>query len=136
MARRMESYDRALALDPGYSPARTNRTMVALNLCDWDWVAQITPEQALRRRRPLPCWASFDDKALQLRCAGGVARVLVPKPLPPLWRGETYRHDRIRLAYVSSDFREHAVAFQLAPLIERHDRTQFQVIGISLRPSG
>jgi predicted O-linked N-acetylglucosamine transferase (SPINDLY family) len=75
-----------------------------------------------------------DDKQLQLECAMGATRTLVPRPLPPLWRGEEYRHDRIRLAYVSADFREHAVAFQLAPLIERHDRTHFQVIGISTGP--
>ena len=131
----MAAYNQALALDPSYSPARTNRTLVALTLCDWDWVAQITPEQAFETAPPLALLGIFPDKALQLRCAGGVARVLVPKPLPPLWRGETYRHDRIRLAYVSADFREHAVAFQLAPIIERHDRTRFQVIGISIGPA-
>ena len=131
----MAAYNQALALDPGYSPARTNRTLVALTLCDWDWIQQITPEQAFETAPPLALLGLFPDKALQLRCAAAVSRVLVPKPLPPLWRGETYRHDRIRLAYVSADFREHAVAFQLAPIVDRHDRTRFQVIGISIGPS-
>ncbi len=131
----MAAYNQALALDPNYSPARTNRTLVALTLCDWDWTQQITPEQAFETAPLLALLGMFPDKALQLRCAGEAARVLVPKPLAPLWRGETYRHDRIRLAYVSSDFREHAVAFQLAPIIEQHDRTRFQVIGISLGPA-
>jgi predicted O-linked N-acetylglucosamine transferase (SPINDLY family) len=131
----MAAYNQALALDPSYSPARTNRTLVALTLCDWDWVAQITPEQAFETAPPLALLGIFPDKALQLRCAAGVARVLVPKALPPLWRGEIWRHDRIRLAYVSADFREHAVAFQLAPIIERHDRNRFQVIGISIGPA-
>jgi predicted O-linked N-acetylglucosamine transferase (SPINDLY family) len=131
----MAAYNQALALDPGYSPARTNRTLVALTLCDWDWVAQITPEQAFEAAPPLALLGIFPDKALQRKCASAVARVLVPKPLPPMWRGETWRHDRIRLAYVSADFREHAVAFQLAPIVERHDRTRFQVIGISIGPS-
>jgi predicted O-linked N-acetylglucosamine transferase (SPINDLY family) len=131
----MAAYNQALALDPNYSPARTNRTLVALTLCDWDWTQQITPEQAFETAPPLALLGLFSDKALQRRCAGGVARIQVPKPLPPLWRGETYRHDRIRLAYVSADFREHAVAFQLAPIVERHDRERFQVIGISTGPS-
>jgi predicted O-linked N-acetylglucosamine transferase (SPINDLY family) len=52
-----------------------------------------------------------------------------------LWRGQTYRHERIRLAYISADFREHAVAFQLAPIVERHNRQRFQVIGIATGPS-
>jgi predicted O-linked N-acetylglucosamine transferase (SPINDLY family) len=55
-------------------------------------------------------------------------------PIPPLWDGRRHTHDRIRLAYVSADFREHAVAHQIAPLIERHDRSRFQVIGISTGP--
>ena len=72
-----------------------------------------------------------DDKKLQLTCASTTVRRLAPRPVPPLWSGQRYAHDRIRLAYVSADFREHAVAFQLAPLVERHDRERFQLIGIS-----
>jgi predicted O-linked N-acetylglucosamine transferase (SPINDLY family) len=131
----MESYDRALELDPGYTPARTNRAMVPLNLCDWERVARIAASEAAAVAPPLTFLGYSDDKALQLQCAMSTSRALVPTPLPPLWQGEKYRHDRIRLAYVSADFREHAVAFQIAPLIERHDRARFQVIGISIGPS-
>jgi predicted O-linked N-acetylglucosamine transferase (SPINDLY family) len=131
----MESYDRALVLDPSYFPARANRAMVALNLCDWARVAGTPVEEVASVAPPLTFLGYSDDKALQLKCAKGTTESLVPQPLPHLWRGEKYRHDRIRLAYISADFREHAVAFQLAPLIERHDRERFQVIGISAGPS-
>jgi len=128
----LESYDRVLQLEPAYGPALANRAMVALSLCDWDRVAQIPAEQAVMLAPPLTFLGLSDDKALQLACATATARTLAPKPALPLWNGERYNHDRIRLAYVSADFREHAVAFQLAPLIERHDRARFQVIGISI----
>jgi len=131
----LAAYDRTLALDPGYAPALINRIMVMLNLCAWDRVAQITPDDALKVASPLTFLGISDDKALQRHRAAAAAKVVAPKSLPPLWRGETYRHDSIRLAYISADFREHAVAFQLAPIIERHDRTRFQVIGISLGPA-
>ncbi len=131
----LESYDRALALDPDYLPARANRSMVALELCDWDRVAATSLQELAEVAPPLTFLGYSDDKQLQLQCAARMVGNLVPEPLPPLWRGEKYRHDRIRLAYVSSDVREHAVAFQLAPLIERHDRSRFQVIGISTGPS-
>ena len=127
----LESYDRVLALDPGYAPALANRAMVALSLCDWDRAAEFAPEQAVMLAPPLTFLGLSADKNLQLACAAGTARTLAPKPVPALWNGERYAHDRIRLAYVSADFREHAVAFQLAPLVERHDRARFQVIGIS-----
>ena len=127
----LESYDLVLAQDPSHAPALANRAMVALNLCDWDRAAQFLPEQAVMLAPPLTFLGYFSDKGLQLACASATARTLASKPVPALWNGERYRHDRIRLAYVSADFREHAVAFQLAPLIERHDRGRFQVIGIS-----
>lgn len=131
----MASYDQAVALDPDYLPARANRTMVALNLRDWARVAQTRPAEVAAVAPPLTFLGYSDDKQLQLQCAMGATRTLVPRPLPPQWQGERYRHDRLRLAYVSADYREHAVAFQLAPLIEHHDRTRFQVIGISTGPS-
>ena len=128
----LQSYDRALALDPNYLPARTNRAVVLLNLCAWDRVAEMDLRELAQVAPPLTFFGISDDKQLQLQCATAASKRLLPAPPPPLWRGEKYRHDRIRLAYVSADFREHAVAFQLAPLIERHDRSQFQVIGISV----
>jgi predicted O-linked N-acetylglucosamine transferase (SPINDLY family) len=131
----LESYDRALTLDPACFPALANRTMVALNLCDWNRVAQSPVEEIAAVAPALTFLGYSDDKAQQLKCAKASTQALVPQSPPPLWRGEKYRHDRIRLAYVSADFREHAVAFQLAPLIARHDRSRFQVIGISTGPN-
>jgi protein O-GlcNAc transferase len=40
--------------------------------------------------------------------------------------------DRLKVAYVSPDFRNHPVAVALAGVIERHDRRRFTPIGISL----
>src|SRR5262249_20105764 len=50
---------------------------------------------------------------------------------PPLWTGETWRHDKIRIAYLSADFKAHATAFLMAELFERHDRSKFEIIAIS-----
>jgi predicted O-linked N-acetylglucosamine transferase (SPINDLY family) len=44
-------------------------------------------------------------------------------------------HDKIRIAYISGDFHEHATAYLMADLFERHDRSQFEVYGISLGAS-
>ena len=43
-----------------------------------------------------------------------------------------WRHDRIRIAYLSTDFHAHATAYLIAGLIESHDRSRFNVIGVSL----
>ncbi|MFN7826564.1 MAG: hypothetical protein ACK5RR_01225, partial [Acidobacteriota bacterium] len=51
-----------------------------------------------------------------------------------VWRGETYRHDRIRVGYGSSDLRIHAVSQLLVGLLERHDRGRFEVHAFALPP--
>jgi protein O-GlcNAc transferase len=133
----LANYDRALALQPNLTLARGNRAMAALNICDWSRAAQIGPELAQMVATgipfaPMTLLGYSDDKGLQLQCARVTSHAVVPQPPAALWNGERYGHGRIRLAYVSSDFREHAVAFQLAQLIERHDRSRFEVSAISL----
>jgi protein O-GlcNAc transferase len=45
-------------------------------------------------------------------------------------------HDgaRVRIGYVSADFRDHATARLLVELLERHDRTRFEVFAYALLP--
>jgi predicted O-linked N-acetylglucosamine transferase (SPINDLY family) len=38
---------------------------------------------------------------------------------------------RLRIGYVSPDFRQHAIAFSLVPLLENHDHGMFEVFGYS-----
>src|SRR6185369_17789674 len=62
-----------------------------------------------------------------------VANECAPQP-KPVWNGERYHHDRIRVAYVSGDFRRHAVAQLCAGVFEQHDRSRFETLAVSLRP--
>jgi protein O-GlcNAc transferase len=50
---------------------------------------------------------------------------------PPLWHGEVYSHDRIRIAYLSADFHEHATAYLMAGLFEHHDKSRFDITAVS-----
>ena len=43
--------------------------------------------------------------------------------------------ERIRLGYLSADFRQHPVGVSIAGLIEHHDRRRFEVIGYSYGPN-
>ncbi len=61
-------------------------------------------------------------------------RERVPAAPAPLAPPGPWRHDRIRIAYLSPDFGRHPVAFQLAELFENHDRDRFEVFGISTGP--
>jgi predicted O-linked N-acetylglucosamine transferase (SPINDLY family) len=69
----------------------------------------------------------------------GAATLYIAKRHPPardpLWRGEKYSHDRIRLAYLSADFHDHATAFLMAGLFELHDRSRFEITAFSFGPA-
>jgi len=43
-------------------------------------------------------------------------------------------HSRIKVGYLSADFHEHATAYLIAELIEKHDRERFAVFGYSYGP--
>jgi predicted O-linked N-acetylglucosamine transferase (SPINDLY family) len=82
---------------------------------------------------PVLSLALLDSLADQRRAAEIMARDKLA-PGPPLWRGERYRHERIRLAYLSADFHSHATAVLAAGLFESHDRSRFETIAVSFGP--
>ena len=45
-----------------------------------------------------------------------------------------YNHDRIRIAYLSADFRDHPVSQALVGVFEHHDRKRFETIAVSFGP--
>ena len=130
------SYDHALALKPDLAQAEGAWLLTKLHLCDWtnfatDCAHLLSGVRSGKMVSPpfslLAIPASSED---QLRCA----RLFSAEKhaFTPGFREQApQRHERIRLAYLSSDFRAHAVAFLAAELFERHDRARFETIGIS-----
>ena len=82
---------------------------------------------------PAPAAALLKTPAEQMRALQILAREKFPGARA-MWRGERYRHDRIRVAYVSSDFHAHATAVLMAGVFEHHDRRRFETIAISTGP--
>jgi protein O-GlcNAc transferase len=138
-AEAIQSFERLLARKPDFDYARGEMFHARLHCCDWpDYPGHVAAlEHQVAAGTPAVGPFSFlsasGSPALQLRCAMahskdnfGVA--------PAVWHGERHRHDRIRLAYVSADFRNHPVAALIAGLIEAHDRARFETIAISFGP--
>jgi protein O-GlcNAc transferase len=140
----LESYTRAVALDPGTSQAlpyvRGRIAVARLYVCDWsdyELTADRIVEQCLAGDRILVPFGSYllrDSAELQFRCARTFVQDTCPASARPIWGGERYAHDRIRLGYVSFDFREHMMAYQIASIVEHHDRSRFETIALSLYP--
>ena len=77
--------------------------------------------------------AYCDDPALHLACAERFIDQTTA-PHAPLWKGQAFRGGKIRIAYLSADFHEHATAYLMAELFELHDRARFEIIGLSFGP--
>jgi predicted O-linked N-acetylglucosamine transferase (SPINDLY family) len=131
--------ERAMTLDPARPALAENllhlKMMMAHDACDLDQVEMLAnrlPDLIARGEivPPMMQLLCSDDAQLQRRNAGNLIAKRFP-PLEPLWSGARYGNSRIRLAYISSDFKNHAVAGQIGELIECHDRTRFEVIAIS-----
>ncbi len=78
---------------------------------------------------PLSTAVMYDDPVFQLARAASYARSLA-RPVRPCAdhaRRKGERPARLKIGYVSSDLREHAVGFGIAEVMELHDRSRFDV---------
>jgi protein O-GlcNAc transferase len=137
----VENYERLLRAHPGRDYVRGHLLRARLLCCDWTdhdaSVQDIAQEVRAGRRAvaPFDFLVVSDSPADQLRCAQTFITDKYPV-VEPLWRGERYRHERIRVAYLSGDLRNHAVAYLVAGLFEAHDRTRFETTALSFGPAG
>ncbi|MEY4768578.1 MAG: hypothetical protein RL637_1217, partial [Pseudomonadota bacterium] len=131
-------FQKTLSLDPNYITAIGGLFYIQQERCDWQNY-EITAAKIIQaihngeRGRPFSFLSISDSPQAQQQCA----RTVIDqrhKDQKPLWTGQIYRHTKIRLAYISADFRDHPVSYLMVGLFEQHSREQFEIIGISLRP--
>jgi protein O-GlcNAc transferase len=134
----LANFDRGYALNPNFAQAddfRAPRLLSKLRICDWTNLPAETAEllAMVAAGKPLSLpyaiVAIASSPAEQLQCA---RRYVQEQPAyPPLWQGEVYAHDRIRVAYLSADFNEHPTAYLTAGLFEQHDKSRFEITALS-----
>jgi predicted O-linked N-acetylglucosamine transferase (SPINDLY family) len=133
-------FARALEIDPALPAAPGLLFHARANVCDWegyDAAAQRLVADARDERptsTPLVMLSVTDSARDQRACARTWVKETSPALPSPLWCGERYGHMRIRLAYLSSDLDEHAVAYLMAGVFEQHDRSRFETFALSSGP--
>lgn len=134
------SLDKAAALNPAFPWLAGQALSTRMHLAKWDGFRERRDRLAARIGRGEPAAVPFQIQALidapdmQRKAAEIYVAVngLRGQFLPPLQRPA--RRERIRIGYVSSDFNDHPVSHLLAGVLERHDRTKFEVLAFALRP--
>jgi predicted O-linked N-acetylglucosamine transferase (SPINDLY family) len=132
--------DDALILKAGYALIDCVRLDAKLHICDWRDLAVATANLALDLQSRKLASAPLSTLAF----SGSLS---VQKLSSEIWAGEYHPavfsvadltklppHEKIRIGYYSADFREHATAYLIAEMFERHDRGRFELIAFSFGP--
>jgi predicted O-linked N-acetylglucosamine transferase (SPINDLY family) len=131
----IDALEKLHGIDPDYARG----TLVALKRSSCDWTNLDGETAALikaacegkRIASPFSFLAISDSPSVQLLCAKSFLGDSLPFVQDRLWKGERYRHEKIRIAYLSADFRDHPGAYLMAGLFEAHDRSRFETTAVS-----
>jgi protein O-GlcNAc transferase len=130
-----------LAIEPANASASAGVANCRLLTCDWKGVAQVAERARAAARGgdwsrldPFAALCIFDEPADHLEYAHAYVHRSIPPAAEPLRSRNASESRRIRVAYLSSDFRNHPVTHLTCELYQRHDRDRFEVIGISFGP--
>ena len=131
------AYDTALRLRPNYTDAFSQLVYHRWCACDWaDYEADQEKlldmvRRGVARVPPFYLLATRAHPADQLACARQWIKPIAPPPQDVFRHSPSGKQRRIRLGYLSGDFHQHATAYLMAELFERHDRARFEVIAYS-----
>lgn len=141
-AEAVERLEAALRTDPTSDYVTGNLLHAQLQIGDWRHYAErkATVAAGIRAGRladtPFTFLSVSGDPHAQLACAQGFLGDQYGAPasrVPARGRGE---ETKLRIAYLSADFRDHPVAHLLRGVLAAHDRRQFEIVGVSLLRDG
>lgn len=139
----VQAYEAALGIAPNMLHAKVHWIHQKQHMADWHGldaaIAEVRAALASRTDVQIPPFAFLampgTTHAEQTHCAsqwaqqhyGHICPLPAPEPRPS--------GARIKIGYLSSDFRRHPLAYLVTDVIAAHDRTQFEVFLYSQAPS-
>jgi predicted O-linked N-acetylglucosamine transferase (SPINDLY family) len=138
-----EALQKSLELYPNQRDVLQHWIALRQTQCTWPVIApwgNVSRELMMNAISPLSLAIYSDDPMFQAANAHRYYRLEVAQPGEPHTVGrwippETPRSGRLRIGYVSSDLREHAVGFLTAEIFELHDRDAVEVFAYYTGPN-
>lgn len=133
--RAWECLSKAFEIDPQHPFLEGARLIAAMHACNWThWDATLDHlKNGLANNKPVaPPFAALalvDDLALHACAAKAWMDDLSPNVAPA--KLTVHPKNKIKIGYFSADYHNHATAYLMAELFERHDRAKFEIVGIS-----
>lgn len=134
----VEHYDLAISINPSLNYIHGSRFMEAMKTCNWErYQTQLDfIETGIRDGKkvspPFAASTLLPRGDVHKKCATIWSQSEHPgsPALGPM--GAAGSKPKIRLGYISGDFRNHPVSYLTAELFETHDRNRFEVIAFSI----
>jgi len=132
------SYRRALDINPLDGTARSFYVLLKRQICDWTTALQDEKDlvaavgSGVTHIVPWVIISTIDDPAIQLEAGRRYVADTKFNRQTALAAPSRMARDKIRIAYVSADFRDHTMSVSLAQLFELHDRGRYETYGLSI----
>lgn len=128
----------SLLLNPDQPKVISHWVHLRQKQCEWPVykpVLGVTKKAMIEGTSALAMLSASNDPQEQLENSQSFVTEKVTKNLPNLVGNQApYKHDKIRIGYLSSDFRTHAVSLLTVEMYELHDRNKFEIYGFCLTP--
>jgi len=140
----IQHMQRALQLNPDFDDARAYLFRLAQHACDWTRMAEAAEQLEILTRRQLAAGVKTSElpmvsirrqadpqrnlavaQSWSRQIARDAARLAAHPPFVHSRRAA----GRLRIGYLSSDFKDHAVAHQIRGLLAAHNRQDFEIFG-------
>ncbi len=132
-----QALEQSLALNPKQPGVIQHWVHIRQKACAWPVykpLPNITQNEMLMATSPLAMLALTDDPVQQLLTAFAFVERTYGFKEEFLSKGREYRHERLRVGYVSGDLCVHAVGLLLPELLEGHDKSKFEIYGYDFSP--
>lgn len=124
---------KAISIDPDYAYAHGDLLHLRMHGSDWGTFEQQVAlvDAGVRANKRIVdsfIYQAISESPADLQtCSSIFAKHFYP-PAPMLLKKASRRHKKIRVGYVSGEFREQATAFLTAGLYECHDKSKFEIV--------
>jgi len=128
---------KVIKVDPENYRALTTLALTTRIMCEWSHFDAFSTEISMLANttdsiEPFYLFPWCDDPRIQFQCAQNHTQSAILPGLSPINAIPDSNDKRIRIGYISRDFRNHVVAQMTIELFELHDREKFEVFGFAL----
>ena len=135
----IEAYNKALVIKADFEGARVSKLFQEAHICKWDGIAkdiERLPRLGTIKEYVAPfAMLALEDAPKRHRIRSEkYAAAKYPQKSMSTWAKPLQKPERLRIGYFSADFHDFPGMYLMAGLLEKHDRTKFEISAFSYGP--